>query len=248
MKIKNVLISQPKPADIEKSPYFLLAKKHKVKIDFRKFITIDGVSAVEFRKDRVAILDHTAVIFTSRNAIDHYFRMAKEMRVEVPNDMKYFCVSEAIAYYLQKYVTYRKRKIFYGRGNFAGLIEIIQKHKSDKYLMPCSNIYKQDLPELLEKNKIKYSKAVIYKTLASDLSDIKINDYDMLIFYSPTGVQSLKKNFPTYEQGETVIACFGPTTAQAVKEAGLRLDIKAPTKTAPSMTMAVEEFIQKMAK
>ncbi len=248
MKIKNVLISQPKPADIEKSPYFLLAKKHKVKIDFRKFITIDGVSAVEFRKDRVGILDHTAVIFTSRNAIDHYFRMAKEMRVEVPNDMKYFCVSEAIAYYLQKYVTYRKRKIFYGRGNFAGLMEIIQKHKSDKYLMPCSNIYKQDLPELLEKNKIKYSKAVIYKTLASDLSDIEINNYDMLIFYSPTGVQSLKKNFPNYEQGETVIACFGPTTAQAVKEAGLRLDIKAPTKTAPSMTMAVEEYIQKMAK
>lgn len=248
MKIKNVLISQPKPADIEKSPYFLLAKKHKVKIDFRKFITIDGVSAVEFRKDRVAILDHTAVIFTSRNAIDHYFRMAKEMRVEVPNDMKYFCVSEAIAYYLQKYVTYRKRKIFYGRGNFAGLMEIIQKHKNDNYLMPCSNIYKQDLPEILEKNKIKYSKAVIYKTLASDLSDIEINNYDMLIFYSPTGVQSLKKNFPNYEQGETVIACFGPTTAQAVKEAGLRLDIKAPTKTAPSMTMAVEEYIQKMAK
>lgn len=245
MKIKNVLISQPKPADVEKSPYFVLAKKHKVNIDFRKFISIKGVSAIEFRKDRVAILEHTAVIFTSRNAIDHYFRMAKEMRLEVPDTMKYFCVSEAIAYYLQKYVTYRKRKIFYGRGNFAGLIEIMQKHKSDNYLMPCSDIYKQDLPKILENNGIKFSKAVIYKTLASDLSDVDIDSYDMLIFFSPTGVQSLFKNFPDYKQGDTVIACFGPTTAIAVEEAGLRLDIKAPTKTAPSMTMAVEEYITK---
>ncbi|OYT17237.1 MAG: uroporphyrinogen-III synthase [Bacteroidetes bacterium 4572_77] len=248
MKIKKVLISQPKPADIEKSPYFQLAKKYKVKIDFRKFISIEGVSAVEFRRDKVAILDHTAVIFTSRNAIDHYFRIAKDMRVEIPNDMKYFCVSEAVAYYLQKYVTYRKRKIFYGRGNFAGLMDVILKHKSDKYLMPCSNIYKQDLPSLLEKNKIKYSKAVIYKTLASDLSDINIDEYDMLIFFSPTGVESLFKNFPDYKQGETVIASFGPTTAEAVVESGLNLDIKAPTKTAPSMTMALEEYIQKNTK
>ena len=245
MKIKNVLISQPKPADVEKSPYFLLAKKHKVNIDFRKFITIKGVSAVEFRKDKVAILDHTAVIFTSRNAIDHYFRMAKDMRVEVPDSMKYFCASEAIAYYLQKYVTYRKRKIFYGRGNILGLLEIMQKHKSDNYLMPCSDIYKQDLPNLLEGNGIKYSKAVIYKTLASDLSDLDINSYDMLIFFSPTGVQSLFENFPNYQQNDTIIACFGPTTAIAVKEAGLKLNIKAPTKTAPSMTMAIEEYFQK---
>lgn len=245
MKIKNVLISQPKPADVEKSPYYLLANKHKVNIDFRKFITIEGVSAVEFRKDKVNILDHTAVIFTSRNAIDHYFRMAKDMRQDIPDAMKYFCVSEAIAYYLQKYVTYRKRKIFYGRGNFAGLLEIIQKHKSENFLMPCSDDYKQDLPSILEQNDIKYSKAVIYQTLASDLSDLDINSYDMLIFFSPTGVNSLFKNFPTYKQEETIIACFGPTTAQAVLDAGLRLDVKAPTKTAPSMTMALEEFIQK---
>jgi len=244
LKIKNILISQPKPADIEKSPYSLLAKKYKVKIDFHKFITIKGVSAVEFRKDRVGILDHTAVIFTSRNAIDHYFRMAKDMRLEVPDSMKYFCASEAIAYYLQKYVTYRKRKIFYGRGNFQGLMDVILKHKSDQYLMPCSDIYKQDLPNLLEKNKIKFSKAVIYQTLASDLSKVDIQSYDMLVFFSPTGVTSLFKNFPDYVQGETVIACFGPTTAAAVSEAGLRLDIKAPTKTAPSMTMALEEFIK----
>ncbi len=248
MKIKNVLISQPKPADVEKSPYFLLAKKHKVNIDFHKFITIEGVSAVEFRKDKVSILDHTAVIFTSRNAIDHYFRMAKDMRLEVPDAMKYFCASEAIAYYLQKYVTYRKRKIFYGRGNFQGLMEIILKHKSDNYLMPCSDIYKQDLPSLLEENGIKFSKAVIYKTLASDLSKVNIDGYEMLIFFSPTGVTSLFKNFPKYKQNGTIIACFGPTTAQAVVDAGLRLDIKAPTKTAPSMTMAIEEFFQKNSK
>ncbi len=245
MKIKNVLISQPKPADVEKSPYYLLAKKHKVNIDFRKFITIEGVSAVDFRKDKVHLLEHTAVIFTSRNAIDHYFRMAKDMRLEIPDTMKYFCVSEAIAYYLQKYVTYRKRKIFYGRGNFAGVLEIIQKHKSENFLLPCSDDYKQDLPTLMEKNKLKYSKAVIYQTLASDLTDMDINSYDMLVFFSPTGVNSLFKNFPKYEQGETIIACFGPTTAQAVLDANLRLDIKAPTKTAPSMTMALEEYIQK---
>jgi len=159
--------------------------------------------------------------------------------------MKYFCVSEAIAYYLQKYVTYRKRKIFYGRGNFGGLLEIIQKHKTENFLMPCSDDYKQELPSILDENEIKFSKAVIYKTLASDLSDLNINNYDMLIFFSPTGVDSLFKNFPDYTQGETIIACFGPTTAQAVLDAGLRLDVKAPTKTAPSMTMALEEFIQK---
>ena len=245
MKIKKVLISQPKPADIEKSPYSILAKKYKIKIDFHKFITIKGVSAVEFRKDKVSILEHTAVIFTSRNAIDHYFRMAKDMRVVVPDSMKYFCASEAIAYYLQKYVTYRKRKIFYGRGNFQGLIEVILKHKSDKYLMPCSDIYKQDLPKLLEENKISFSKAIIYKTLASDLSKIDMHDYDMLVFFSPTGVTSLFKNFPDYKQDDTVIACFGPTTAVAVKESGLKLGIQAPTKTAPSMTMALEEYLEK---
>ena len=245
LKIKNVLISQPKPADVEKSPYYLLAQKHKVKIDFRKFISIEGVSAVEFRKDKVNLLDHTAVVFTSRNAIDHYFRMAKDMRQEIPDAMKYFCVSEAIAYYLQKYVTYRKRKIFYGRGNFDGLIEIILKHKTESFLLPCSTIYKQELPDLLGEHGIKYSKAVIYQTLPSDLSDLDIHSYDMLIFFSPTGIESLFTNFPDYKQEKTLIACFGPTTAQAIEEAGLRLDIKAPTKTAPSMTMAIEEYIQK---
>lgn len=214
-------------------------------MDFTKFITIEGVSAVDFRKDKVNILEHTAVIFTSRNAIDHYFRMAKDMRLEIPDTMKYFCVSEAIAYYLQKYVTYRKRKIFYGRGNMDGLIEIILKAKNENYLVPCSNIYKQDLPSLLEEHHIKYSKAVIYQTLASDLSDLDIYSYDMLVFFSPTGVESLFHNFPDYKQGETIIACFGPTTAQAIEEAGLRLDIKAPTKASPSMTMAIEEFFEK---
>lgn len=245
MKVKKILISQPEPADVEKSPYYLLAKKHRVKIDFVKFITIEGISAIDFRKDKVNILRHTAVIFTSRNAIDHYFRMAKDMRIEVPNSMKYFCVSEAIAYYLQKYVTYRKRKIFYGRGNMAGLLEIIKKQDTENYLLPCSDIYKQELPKLLAKSKIQYSKAVIYKTVSTDLSNIDIYDYDMLILFSPTGVTSLFENFPNYQQKDTIIACFGPTTAQAIKDAGLRLDIKAPTKSSPSMTMAIEEFFEK---
>jgi uroporphyrinogen-III synthase len=245
LKIKNVLISQPKPAEAEKSPYYLLAKKHKVNIDFRKFISIEGVTAVDFRKDKVSILDHPSVIFTSRNAVDHYFRMAKDMRLDIPDTMKYFCVSEAIAFYLQKYVTYRKRKIFYGRGTFPGLIEILQKHKTETFLLPCSDVGKLDLSTLLDESEIKYTKAVMYKTVASNLSDIEIKNYEMLIFFSPAGVESLLSNFPDFVQGNTIIAGFGPTTTLAVEDLGLRLDIIAPTKTSPSMTMAIEEFFQK---
>ena len=245
MKIKNILVSQPKPANLEKSPYGELVKKYRLDIDFHKFIKIEGISAKEFRKERINILDYSAVIFTSRNAVDHYFRICKEMRLEVPDTMKYFCISEATAFYLQKYVQYRKRKIFYGKQSFEQLIELIKKHKDEKYILPCSEIHKQSISSLLKKNEIVYTKAVLYKTLASDLSKIKIGNYDMLIFFSPSGVKSLFKNFPEFEQNSTLIAAFGPTTSKAVKESGLKLNVEAPTKTAPSMTMAIDQYVQK---
>ncbi len=248
VKVKKILVSQPQPANIERTPYGELAKKYKVKIDFRKFIKVEGVSSSEFRKDKVYIQDHTAIIFTSRNAVDHFFRMSKEMRVEIPDSLKYFCISEAISFYLQKYVQYRKRKIFQGKQNFNDLIEIIKKHEDEKFLLPCSDIHKLSLIKILDANKINYTKAVIYKTLASDLSDINIADYDLLIFFSPAGVKSLFKNFPDYKQNHTLMGAFGPTTSKAVKEAGLKVDVKAPTKTALSMIVAIEQYLQKTNK
>jgi len=245
LKIKNILVSQPRPSDLEKSPYNDLVNKHKVNVDFRKFIKVQGVTASDFRKDKVYIQDHTAVIFTSRNAVDHFFRIAKDMRVEIPDTMKYFCISEATAFYLQKYVQYRKRKIFQGHQNFKDLMEIIIKHKDEKFLMPCSDIHKMSLIKSLDENKINYSKAIIYKTLASDLSDIEIEGYDLLVFFSPAGVKSLFKNFPEFKQNHTLIGAFGPTTHKAVKEAGLKVDIGAPTKTALSMTVAIEQYLLK---
>ena len=245
MKVKSILVSQPQPADLEKSPYGDLVNKHRVSVDFRKFIKIEGVTASEFRKDKVYIQDHTAVIFTSRNAVDHFFRIAKDMRVDIPDSMKYFCISEATAFYLQKYVQYRKRKIFQGHQNFDDLVELIKKHKDEKFLLPCSDIYKMSLIKRLEDNKINYSKAVIYKTLASDLSDVNIEGYDLLVFFSPAGVKSLFKNFPEFKQNHTLIGAFGPSTVKAVKESGLNVDVLAPTKTALSMTVAIEQHIAK---
>lgn len=246
--VKNILISQPTPPDPIKNPYKDLAEKYGVEIDFHKFIKVEGVPARVFRKDRVNIADHTSIIFTSRNAVDHFFRMCKEMRVEVPETLKYFSISESTSYYLQKYIQFRKRKVFHGQQNFKDLIEILKKHNDEKFLLPCSDIHKQSLPKLLDDNKINYTKAVIYNTLASDLSNIDINKYDMMIFFSPSGVKSLLKNFPDYEQGKTKIGVFGPTTAKAVKEAGLTLNLNAPTKTAPSMTMALDQYLEKVNK
>lgn len=245
VKIRNILVSQPEPADLEKSPYGELARNYNLNIDFNKFIKVEGVSGREFRQNRINLLDFSAIIFTSRNSVDHFFRMAQELRVEIPDTMKYFCISESTAFYLQKYVQYRKRKIFHGKQSFEQLMEIIRKHKEEKYLLPCSDIHKISMTKLLDDAGISYKKAIFYKTLASDLSHIDIASYDMLIFFSPSGVKSLFKNFPKFKQNSTLIAAFGPTTTKAVTEAGLKLDISAPTKTAPSMTMAIEQYIQK---
>jgi uroporphyrinogen-III synthase len=247
LKVKSILVTQPRP-ETEKSPYFDLAKKYNLKIDFRPFIQIEPIHAIEFRKNRINIADYNAVILTSRNAADHFFRICGEMRVAVPETMKYFCVSESTAYYLQKYVIYRKRKIFFGKQTIGDLIDVIKKHNDPKYLVPCTDIHKQEIFDELEANNIKFTKAVIYKTVAADLSDLANVNYDVLVFFSPSGIKSLLKNFPKFKQNSTRIAAFGPTTAQAVVEAGLRLDIQAPIPAAPSMTMALEQYIKKANK
>ena len=247
MKIKKILVSQPQPT-APKDPYYDLAESNNVKIDFRPFIQVEGVSAKDFRKQKVTILDHTAVIFTSRTAIDHFFTLCEEMRITVPDDMKYFCISEATAHYLQKYIVYRKRKIFHSTGKFSDLVEVLKKHKEENYLVPLSDIHKQEIPDLLTKNKLKFTIAILYRTVSSDLSDIKEIDYDILVFFSPSGIISLMQNFPDFQQNDIKIASFGPATAQAVKDAGLRLDIQAPMPQAPSMTMALEQYIKKFNK
>lgn len=247
MKVKSILVSQPKP-ESDKSPYFDLAKKCNVKIDFRPFIHVEGIPAAEFRKDRINIAEHTAVILTSKNAVDHFFRMCQEMRVSIPDTLKYFCISESTAYYLQKYVIYRKRKIFHGKQTFLDLIDVIKKHKEEKFLLPCSDKHKEEVPDVLDQLNINYTKAIIYKTVCSDLSDLADVNYDVLVFFSPSGIKSLFQNFPKFKQNKTRIAAFGPTTAKAVKEAGLKLDIHAPMPAAPSMTMALEQYIAKANK
>jgi len=244
LKVKSILVSQPEPSTA-KSPYFGLAEKSNLKIDFRPFIQVEGVPAKEFRQTRIQILEHSAVIFTSRTAIDNFFRICQELRITVPDSMKYFCVSEATAFYLQKYIVYRKRKIFYADGRFSDLISVMKKHKDEKFLVPLSDIHKQEIPKLLEKEGYNYTKAILYRTVSSDLSDLSDIKYDILVFFSPSGIKSLFQNFPGFTQNETRIACFGPATAKAVQDAGLRLDIQAPTAQAPSMTMALEQYIKK---
>jgi uroporphyrinogen-III synthase len=242
-KVKTILITQQDPG-AEKNPYVDLAKKNKLKIDYRPFIHVEGLDALDFRQQRVDVLEHTAVIFTSRNAVDHYFRIAKEMRISIPETMKYFCMSEAIAYYLQKYIQFRKRKIFFGHSTFQELMEPIRKHKTEKFLLPCSDILKPSIPETLEKEKIQYSKAIMYRTVCSDLSDLADVKYDMLVFFSPTDIESLFKNFPNFKQDKTRIAAFGQSTAKAVEDAKLRIDVMAPSPKAPSMSMAIEQYMQ----
>lgn len=243
MKVKSILISQPDPGNA-KSPYSDLADSTSVKIDFRPFIKVEGVSAKEFRQTRIQMLDYTAVIFNSRTGIDHYFRLAKELRLTIPDTMKYFCISEATAFYLQKYIVFRKRKIFHANGNMQDLIDIMKKHKEERYLVPLSDIHSQEIPRMLEKGNFKFTPAVLYRTVSSDLSDLSDVNYDIIVFFSPSGIKSLFQNFPGFEQKETRIAAFGANTAQAVREAGLTLNIEAPTPEAPSMTMALEQYIR----
>ncbi len=248
LKIKKILVSQPKPEN-DKSPYLELAERNNIKIDFRPFIKVEGISAKEFRQYRIDFMEHTAIIFTSRTAIDHFFRIAEELRMCVPDRMKYFCISESIALYLQKYIVYRKRKIFYGHNVFKDLVEQeISRHSTEKFLVPLSDIHKPEIPRILDKNKIKYTKAILYKTVSNDVSDLKDVNYDILVFYSPQGIKSLFQNFPDFEQNNTKIACFGPHTAKAVKKAGLRLDIEAPSSKAPSMTKALDNYIKEYNK
>ncbi|MDO9511634.1 MAG: uroporphyrinogen-III synthase [Bacteroidales bacterium] len=248
MKIKKILVSQPEPSEGEKSPYVQLAKKYNIQIDFHKFFKVQGITSKEFRQQRINILDHSAIIFTSRNAVDHFFRIAKDNRVEIPDTMKYFCINEATAYYLQKYVQYRKRKIFHGKQTFADLADLIKKNKNECFLIPCSDISKNDVPNFLEEYGIKYSKAVIYETVANDLSFLNVDEYDLMVFFSPVGIKSLLKNFPDFKQGEILIGAFGATTARAVTEAGMELNINAPTVNCPSMTMAIEDYINNSSK
>ena len=243
MKIKKVLVSQPKPASY-KSPYFDIAEKHGVEIEFRPFIKVESLSAKEFRQQKVSILDHTAIVFTSRHAIDHFFTLCAELRVTIPETMKYFCTSEQIALYIQKYVQYRKRKVFFGAtGKFNDLIPSIVKHNTEKYFVPMSDVHTDEIKNALDAKKIQHTEAVMYRTVSNDFTPEEKFDYDMLLFFSPAGIQSLLKNFPEFDQKDIAIGCFGPATAKAVKDAGLRLDLEAPTVEAPSMTAALDKFI-----
>lgn len=247
MAIKTILVSQPKPEG-DKSPYFDLAEKYKLKIDFRPFIKVEGIDAKEFRAQRVNIAEHTAIILTSKVAVDHFFRIAEETRFEVPDSMKYFCISEAVALYLQKYVAYRKRKIFFGKQTIDDLVEVMKKHKTEKFLLPCTDILRDIIPITFEQHGFPFTKVILYRTVAADLSDLENVYYDMLVFFSPGGIESLLKNFPDFKQNDTAIAAFGPTTANAVMKNNLRLDVHAPHPKAPSMVGAIELFIKEQAK
>ncbi len=247
MKVKTILVSQPEPK-IENSPYFDLQEKQKVKIDFRPFIHVEGVSSKDIRQQKVDLNNYTAIILTSRNSVDHFFRVADEMRFKVPDTMKYFCQSEAVAFYLQKYVVYRKRKIYVGKRTFADLTPMIKKYKDESFLLPTTDKLKDEVPEILNDLNVKWKEAIFYKTVISDLSDLADVYYDILVFFSPSGIDSLMHNFPDFKQNETRIAAFGSTTCKAVEEHGLRCDIPAPTPDTPSMTMALEKYIEKVNK
>jgi len=247
LKVKTILVSQPEP-ETEKSPYFDLSQNCKVKVDFRPFIHVEGVDSKEFRQQKINLSEYGAIIFTSRNAVDHFFRIAEETRYNVPDSLKYFCISESTAYYLQKYVVYRKRKIFHGRQRIEDLMPLIKKHKGEKFLLPCSDILKKEIPDTLEGQKIEFDKAMLYRTVCSDLSDLENVNYDVLVFFSPAGIASLFENFPNFKQNDTRIAVFGATTAKAAEQAGLKINIAAPKPEAPSMTMALEQYIKKSNK
>ena len=247
-KVKTLLISQPKPEN-DKNPYYDLAKKYNLIESFRQFIKIEGLSAKDFRTQKIDILEHKAVILTSKMAVDHYFRMCNEMRVTVPETMKYFCINEATAYYLKKYIQYRKRKIFFGHQTIQDLVDVIKKNREEKFLLPAADVHKEQICDFLDAIDIKYTKAVLYRTVSADLSDIKnLNEYDILVFFTSAGINSLKQNFPNFKQGNTRIACFGVATANSLLQLGYRLDIYAPNPKNPSMTGALDEYIKEANK
>ncbi|HBI01012.1 MAG TPA: uroporphyrinogen-III synthase [Flavobacterium sp.] len=247
MKVKTILVSQPEPK-VENSPYFELIQKHKVKIDFRPFIHVEGVPVKDIRSQKIDLHNYTAIILTSRNSVDHFFRVAEEMRYKVPEDLKYFCQSEAVAFYLQKYVIYRKRKIYVGQKDFVDLSPLIKKYKEEKFLLPASDQLNFDVPQTLDGLKVNWTQGIFYRTVMSDLTDLADVYYDVLAFFSPTGIKSLFKNFPDFQQNETRIAVFGSTTQKEAIDHGLRVDIMAPSPEAPSMTMALEKYIAKTNK
>ncbi len=247
MKVKSILVSQPQPTT-ESSPYFDLSKRNKVKIDFRSFIQVEGVDARDVRQQKIDFSKYTAVIFTSRNVIDHYFRLAEEMRFQVPDDMKYFCQSEAIAFYLQKYIVYRKRKTYIGEKEIEDLASFFKKHKDEKFLLPSSDVLKPDVPKFLDEMGLNWDRGILCRTVSSDLSDLGDVKYDILVFFTPSGIKSLFENFPGFVQDQTRIAVFGKTTVQAAKEMGLRIDIEVPTPETPSMTMALEKYMKAVNK
>lgn len=243
MKVKTILVSQPEPK-VENSPYFELEERQRVKIDFIPFIHVEGVSSKDVRQQKIDLTKYSAIILTSRNSVDHFFRIAEELRYKVPDSLKYFCLSEAVAYYLQKYVVYRKRKIYVGKRTFAELSPLIKKYKSEKFLLPSSDMLKPDIPTTLNKIGIDWKQGIFYRTVVSDLSDLRDVFYDILVFFSPSGIKSLFENFPDFEQKDTRIAVFGNTTAKAAEENGLKINIMAPTAENPSMTMALENYIK----
>lgn len=247
MKVKTILVSQPEPK-VENSPYSRLIEKEKIKVDFRPFIHVEGVEAKNVRQQKIDLNNFTAIILTSRNSVDHFFRIAEEMRFKVPDTMKYFCQSEAVAYYLQKYVVYRKRKIYVGKRTFNELIPLMKKYKDEKFLLPSSDQLKPTVPEALNELGVDWKRGIFYKTVISDLSDLRDVYYDILVFFSPSGIESLLKNFPNFEQNNTRIAVFGNSTVKAATEAGLRIDIQAPTPETPSMTMALQKYITSVNK
>lgn len=247
MKVKSILVSQPEPK-VENSPYFDIQQKYKVKIDFRPFIHVEGVNAKEVRQQKIDLNNYTSIILTSKNSVDHYFRVAEEMRFKVPETMKYFCQSEAIAYYLQKYVVYRKRKIYVGQKDFIDLSPLIKKFKDDKFLLPASDKLNDDVPQTLNDLGVNWTQGIFFRTAMSDLSDLADVKYDVLCFFSPTGINSLFKNFPDFVQDKTRIGVFGSTTKKEAELFGLRVDIMAPTPEAPSMTMAIDQYLAKVNK
>lgn len=248
LKIKKVLISQPKPAT-EKSPYFDIAEKYNLTIDFRPFIKVEGVDAKEFRQQRINIPEYTAIVFTAKVAIDHFFALCEEMRIVMPETMKYFCISESVALYLQKYIVYRKRKIFFSQtGKMDGLASSLSKHNKEKFIVPVSDVHNEDITAVLEDKKVDFIKAVMYRTVSTEFEPSEIDLYDLIVFFTPAGIASLFKNYPDFEQGEKAIGCFGAATAKAVKDAGLRLDCEAPLPGLTSMTAALEAFVKENQK